>query len=59
VVDNRFVHLDIEPDLNDWCKWAVEAQVRPEIIAVRRFKPDMLLTADTTSDANARRVGRT
>jgi MoxR-like ATPase len=50
---NRFVHLDLEPDLDDWCKWAVKARVRPEIIAFLRFKPDLLHTADATSDANA------
>jgi MoxR-like ATPase len=50
---NRFVHLDLEPDLDDWCRWAVKAQVRPEIIAFLRFKPDLLHTADATSDANA------
>jgi len=50
---NRFVHLELEADMNDWCKWAVGAGVRPEIIAFLRFKPDLLHTADATSDANA------
>jgi MoxR-like ATPase len=50
---NRFVHLDLEPDLDDWCKWAVKAHIRPEIIAFLRFKPELLHTADATSDANA------
>jgi MoxR-like ATPase len=50
---NRFVHLELEADLNDWCKWAVNSNVRPEIIAFLRFKPDLLHTADATSDANA------
>ena len=50
---NRFVHLELEPDLDDWSKWAVKAQVRPEIIAFLRFKPELLHTADATSDANA------
>ncbi len=50
---NRFVHLDLEPDLGDWCRWAVKAQIRPEIIAFLRFKPDLLHTADVTADANA------
>jgi ribonuclease HI len=50
---NRFVHLDLEADLSDWCKWAVGAGVRPEIIAFLLFKPDLLHTADATSDANA------
>jgi hypothetical protein len=50
---NRFVHLSLDADLNDWCKWAVGAGVRAEIIAFLRFKPDLLHTADATSDANA------
>ena len=50
---NRFVHLELEADLSDWCRWAVSAGVRPEIIAFLRFKPDLLHSADTTSDANA------
>jgi hypothetical protein len=50
---NRFVHLSLDADLNDWCKWAVGAGVRPEIIAFLRFKPDLLHTADANSDANA------
>jgi len=50
---NRFVHLDLEPDLDDWSKWAIKAHVRPEIIAFLRFKPELLHAADVTSDANA------
>jgi hypothetical protein len=50
---NRFVHLELEVDHADWCSWAVRAGVRPEIVAFLRFKPDLLHTADTTSDANA------
>ena len=50
---NRFVHLDLEPDLEDWCRWAIRAQVRPEIIAFLRFKPELLHDTDATSDANA------
>lgn len=49
---NRFVHLELEPDLDDWCKWAIRAHVLPEIIAFLRFKPELLLTTDSTSDAN-------
>lgn len=45
--------LTSKPDLGDWCKWAVKAGVRPEIIAFLRFKPDLLHAADTTADANA------
>ena len=50
---NRFVHLDLEPDFIDWCKWAVKASIRPEIIAFLRFKPALLHDPDATSDVNA------
>ena len=50
---NRFVHLDLEADLDDWCKWAIRTHVRPEIIAFLRFKPELLHDSDVTSDANA------
>ena len=50
---NRFVHLGLEPDFMDWCKWAVKASVRPEIIAFLRFKPALLHDPDATSDVNA------
>jgi hypothetical protein len=50
---NRFVHLDLEPDFEDWTKWAVKAGIRPEIIAFLRFKPTLLHDSDATSDVNA------
>jgi hypothetical protein len=50
---NRFVHLELEPDFMDWCKWAVHAGIRPEIIAFLRFKPALLHDADAKSDVNA------
>ncbi|HEX2918236.1 MAG TPA: MoxR family ATPase, partial [Edaphobacter sp.] len=50
---NRFVHLDLEPDLTDWCRWALQSGIRNEIIAFLRFKPGLLHDADATSDQNA------
>jgi hypothetical protein len=50
---SRFVHLELEVDLNDWCAWALRAGVRPEIISFLRFKPELLHQADASSDANA------
>ncbi len=52
-VRNRFVHLNLEPDFEDWCQWAIRAGVRPEVIAFLRFKPALLHEADSTSEANA------
>jgi hypothetical protein len=39
---NRFVHLDFEVDLQEWCEWAIRARVRPEVIAFLRFRPALL-----------------
>ena len=50
---NRFVHLELEPDFEDWSRWAVKAGIRPEILAFLRFKPALLHDADATSDQNA------
>ena len=50
---NRFVHLTLEPDFEDWCKWAIRASIRPEIVAFLRFKPALLHDANATSDINA------
>jgi MoxR-like ATPase len=50
---NRFVHLDLEPDFEDWSRWAIQAGIRPEILAFLRFKPALLYDADATSDVNA------
>ncbi len=49
---NRFVHLDLDTDVQEWCRWAIQAHVRPEIIAFLRFKPD-LLHQPGSPDANA------
>ena len=48
---NRFVHLEFEVDLQDWSIWAIEAGIRPEVIAFLRFRPELLNAFDR--DANA------
>jgi hypothetical protein len=50
---NRFVHLDLEPDLIDWCQWALKSGIRSEVIAFLRFRPELLHDADVTADRNA------
>jgi hypothetical protein len=39
---NRFVHLEFEVDLQDWSEWAIEAGIRPEVIAFLRFRQELL-----------------
>lgn len=48
---NRFVHLDFEVDVQEWSVWAIQAGVRPEVIAFLRFRPELLSAFDR--DANA------
>ena len=39
---NRFVHIDMEADLDDWCKWALDNDIAPELVAFMRFRPALL-----------------
>jgi hypothetical protein len=48
---NRFVHLEFEVDVQEWSEWAIQAGIRPEVIAFLRFRPELLCAFDR--DANA------
>ncbi len=48
---NRFVHLEFEVDLQEWSEWAIQASIRPEVIAFLRFRQELLSAFDR--DANA------
>jgi hypothetical protein len=48
---NRFVHLEFEVDAQEWSEWAIQAGVRPEVIAFLRFRQELLSAFDR--DANA------
>jgi hypothetical protein len=39
---SRFVHMTYEVHLDDWCAWAVGADLPPELIAFIRFRPNLL-----------------
>jgi hypothetical protein len=43
---NRFEHLDMEPDLQDWCQWAVRSNVHPMTIAHLRLRPTRLFAME-------------
>lgn len=40
---NRFEHVWLQPDLEDWCQWAYGAGVHPAIIAFLRGRPELLV----------------
>jgi MoxR-like ATPase len=48
---NRFTHLNFEVDMQEWCEWAIDADIRPEVIAFIRFKPDLLSQFDRDENA--------
>lgn len=54
-VKSRFdTIVELQPTLDDWCEWAIEANLPPELIAFQRYVGDRLLfkfeaTADLTN----------
>lgn len=39
---NRFAHIDVEPDIDAFCKWAYANEISPMVIAFLRFRPSEL-----------------
>lgn len=50
---DRFIHVDYEPDMTDWCQWALRAGVKPEVVAFIRFRPALLHKHETTRECHA------
>ncbi|HVH88370.1 MAG TPA: hypothetical protein VM912_16740 [Terriglobales bacterium] len=48
---SRFVHLEFEVDLQEWCEWAIQAGIRPEVIAFLRFRQELLSVFDRDATA--------
>ncbi len=45
-LSNRFVHMELEPDLDDWVSWAARAKVRGEVVAFLSMRRDLLHAFD-------------
>jgi hypothetical protein len=59
-VKSRFATLvELTPDINDWCVWAVGASIAPEVIAFLRFRPELLCAFDPTGDLTNSPLPRT
>jgi hypothetical protein len=59
-VKSRFVTaVELVPDINDWCVWAVGANVAPEVIAFLRFRPELLCDFKPTADLTNSPLPRT
>lgn len=47
---NRFVHFELEVDLNDWRNWAFQKGIDPRVIAYISYKNEHLFTFDPKKD---------
>src|SRR2546421_12986634 len=48
---NRFAHLEFQVDVQEWSEWAIQAGIRPEVIAFLRFRPELLSQSDRDAHA--------
>lgn len=50
-VKSRFATIvELVPNVKDWCTWAIQANVRPEVIAYIRLRPEHISDFKPTSD---------
>jgi hypothetical protein len=49
---NRETVLELETHLDDWTSWAIDNNVKPEVISYIRFKPNALHDFDPQRDQN-------
>jgi hypothetical protein len=50
---NRFVHFELEVDVEDWREWAYKNGIDPKIIAYISYKNEHLFTFDPKSDTKS------
>lgn len=56
---SRFVHIDVELNVDEWVNWAVENGVDPKVIAFIRFRTNLLHTYDAKTDPRSYGCPRT
>lgn len=49
-VKSRFTIFNMVPDLDSWCKWAIESDIHPALIQFIRYRPSLLNDFNPTSD---------
>lgn len=50
---NRFIHVDVDVDLDDWCKWAAENGISSNTIGFARMRSELLHKFDITTNPRA------
>lgn len=59
-VKSRFVSIvELAPDVDSWCAWALDHDVPAELLAFIRFKPDLLCAFTASNDLTNSPVPRT
>lgn len=56
---NRFIHLELKVDFEDWQEWALENQIHPEVVGYLSFAPNDLNTYKSTDNSKAFATPRT
>lgn len=51
--------VELEPNLDDWCAWALTHTIQPKIIAFLRFRPELLNKFAPTADLTNSPIPRT
>jgi len=50
-VKNRFAHIELEPTVDDFCKWGVNNGIDESITSFIRYRPKLLHAMDATENA--------
>lgn len=56
---NRFVHLEMEPSVEDWRSWAIGAGIDASVVGYIAHRPDALFAFDTQSESRSFATPRT
>jgi hypothetical protein len=56
---NRFLHLDLKCDINDWKEWAYKNEIHESVIGFLSYKPTYLFDFKPTSEQRAFATPRT
>lgn len=58
-LENRFVHLELEVDSNEWIQWALAHNIRQDVVSFIRYRPETLFVFDPLHHEHAFPTPRT
>lgn len=50
-LSNRLIHIDYEVNLDDWSRWAIDNNIKTEVLGFLRFRPNLLHAFDANQRA--------